>query len=505
MGYEKQLVKGAIVNLFGVVPKLAYPLILFVIPWLFGTDVMGLYFLVVFLVDILNYLVYSGYCDATSIFASRQVDIGNTSHQKALYRIFANAFAIPTSVGLLLVLIGLVAIDPFITAVYPGKNELVGALQILMWTIPLLSLSSMCIASTRALMIMKYDVAINSTLYPLLLLFFIICAGQLNMGLTGLMIARLITQAIVLLLSLWAFGQHFSLRRTFREILRLKIDYDMLRFALPQNLNMTLNRYISRIDVLMLGAFGFSNHVVAFYSAGVLITSNVREIKQIFTSILGPIIVRHHSTGSSASMSEDLSMVVRWVITIAIPIITTILILRNDLLLLLDNDFAGNALFMAILLIAPLFDCAVGMAGNCIVWTGHSSWNLFNSILVSIINTLLNILLIPLYGLNGAAIATVTAIAIVSVAQLIELYYLERTSIYFGAVYKPWIGFTLCILPIIVIGDPAQIADIWMRVALATGLILFFFLLMLRLSHPEVVTIMRRAKYTAGLLQKSKR
>lgn len=501
MGYEKQLVKGAVVNLFGVVPKLAYPLILFVIPWFFGTDVMGLYFLAVFLVDILNYLVYSGYCDATSIFASRHADKNQTNHQKSLYRIFANAFAIPTGVGLLLAFIGFAAIEPFITAVYPGKLELVGALRILLWTIPLLSLSSMCIASTRALMIMKYDVAINSTLYPLLLLLFVTCAGLLDLGLVGLMIARLITQAVVLILSLWAFGQHFSLRRTFREILRLKVDYDMLRFALPQNLNMTLNRYISRIDVLMLGAFGFSNHAVALYSAGVLITSNVREIKQIFTSILGPIIVRHHSAGSSVKMSEDLSMVVRWVITIAIPVIITILILRDDLLFLLDSDFAGNTLFMAILLVAPLFDCAVGMAGNCIVWTGHSSWNLLNSILVSIINTLLNILLIPLLGLTGAALATITAIAIMSVVQLIELYFLEKTSICFEAVCKPWVGFTLCIFPFFVIGDPAHIADIWMKVALATGLVLFFFLLMLRLSHPEVVTILRRVKHTTGILQ----
>jgi len=494
MGYEKQLKKGAIINLFGLLAKLVHPLLLLVIPWLFGTDVMGLYFLAVFLVDIINYLVYSGYCDATSIFASKYVDSHDPESQRELYRVFSNAFAIPTGLGLIIVVISFAAVEPFVAAVYPGKPELVGALHILAWTVPVWSLSSICIAGTKALMKMEYDVLINSTFYPLFLLALMIGAWWLDLGLIGLMIARLIANVVVLILSLWAFAKYFSFVETFREIMRFKLDREMFRFALPQNLNMTFNRYITRLDVLMLGAFGFSNHMVAFYSAGALITSNVREVKQIFTSILGPIIARHHAAGLPSKMIDDLSKVVRWTTTLGIPVILAIVILRNDILILIDNEFKGDTVFMAILLVAPFLSCATGMAGNCIVWTRHSGWNLINSLSVAGINTVLNMVMIPWLGLTGAALATIIASAIISFAQVVELYYLEKTYIRLSAVYKPWIGLGICTALVFALGDPATLGNVWIRILMAVGIMVFFFLLMVIFRHPEALSFTTRLK-----------
>ena len=343
-------------------------------------------------------------------------------------------------------------------------------------------------------LINKHSVHINSTAYPLLLFASIIGAWWLDLGLIGLMLARLISQVIVMTLSLLAFGKHFSLPETFREITRLKFDREMFRFVLPQNLNMTFNRYITRLDVLMLGAFGFSNHAVAFYSAGALITSNVREIKQIFTSILGPIIARHHAAGSPEQMTADLSKVVRWTTTLGVPVVLAILILRNDVLLLLDENFKGDTLFMAILLVSPFLSCAVGMAGNCIVWTRHSDWNLLNSFLVAGINTVLNWIMIPRWGLTGAAIATITASTIVSIAQVVELYYLEKTYIRPSAVYKPWIGLAVFTSFAFSMGDPATVGNLWIRIGMASVVIILFFLSMALLRHPEVLSFMQRMK-----------
>ena len=494
MAYEKQLKKGAIVNLFGLMAKLVHPLFLLIIPWLFGTDVMGLYFLTVFLVDIINYLVYSGYCDATSIFASKYADHNDAESRQELYRVFSNAMAIPTGLGLIIALVGIVAIDPFVALVYPDKPELAGALHILAWTVPIWSLSSICIAGTKALMKMEYDVLINATFYPLFLLALMIGAWWLDLGLIGLMLARLISQLVVLILSLRAFGKHFSFSKTFKEIVRFKFDREMFRFVLPQNLNMTFNRYITRLDVLMLGAFGFSNHAVAFYSAGALITSNVREVKQIFTSILGPIIARHHAAGSPHQMTADLSKVVRWTTTLGVPAVLAILILRNDVLLLMDENFNGDTAFMAILLVSPFLSCAMGMAGNCIVWTRHSAWNLLNSLVLAGINTALNWVMIPKWGLTGAALATIIATAINTTAQAVELYYLEKTYIQPSAVYKPWIGLAICAAIVFSLGDPATVGNLWIRIAMAIGISFFFFTIMWLLRHPEVMSFVRRLK-----------
>ena len=494
MEYDKQLKRGAVVNLLGLLAKFVHPLLLLVIPWLFGTDVMGLYFLAVFLIDIVNYLVYSGYCDATAIYASRYVDSTDSHSRQKLYRVFSNAMTIPTVLGLIIAIASAVAVPPFVSLAYPDRPELVGALHILAWTVPMWSLSSICIAGTKALMKMEYDVLINSTFYPLFLLALMLGAWWLDLGLIGLMLARLIANIVVLAMSLWAFGKYFSFAALFREIAHFKLDREILRFVLPQNLNMTFNRYITRLDVLMLGAFDFSNHMVAFYSAGALITSNIREVKQIFTSILGPIIARHHAAGASDKMTDDLSKVVRWTTTLSVPAVLIILILRNDILLLLDNEFKGDTLFMAILLVSPFLSCALDMTGNCIVWTRHSGWNLFNSLTLAGLNTLLNLVLIPRMGLTGAALATITATAINSLAQVFELYYLEKTYIRPDAVYKPWIGMLVCGAVILAPGDPATLGNFWTRMTMALGITLIFFLIMILMKHPEALSSTRKLK-----------
>ena len=489
--HEKELIRGALVNMVGVLAKLINPLFFVLVTWMFGTEVMGVYFLATFMMQVVIGAVAAGYNQGVIIFASPHADDAESDE---LYQVLANSFAVTLGMSALLVPAGLLLIDPLIAAFYSDRPELGSALKVLVWSLPLAALAPVAIAATKAKMIMEYDTAINGFCRPIALLAFAVVAWWLKLGLLGLMWAHVATHALSAALALWGFGRHYSIWRTLASFPRLRLHRELLSFSVPQSMNMTFNRYLTRLDVIMLGAFGFSNRLVAFYAAASLITSSLRELKLALSTALAPIVARAHATLDIEGLEAALGRVSRWTVTAVIPLSVLVLALRRDLVLLVDRGFTGDTTFMLVLLIPPLLSSAFGLAGNFIVYTRHSRWNLFNSLLVAGLNTLFNLALIPRYGLMGAALATAAAATVTVVAQIIELGLLEHVWLRMRFLHKPLLGLAAVTGVLVALGDPAGVASLALRIVAGLGLASGFVVLMALLKHEEVLATWRRLR-----------
>lgn len=503
--YDAHLIRGALINVVGLVAKLVHPLFFVVVTWLFGPELVGLYFLAVFIADIATTAAASGFADATLIFASHDADAaqkGDTTADTAaanrLYRVLGNGFAVGVGASTLLVPALYFGAGALVANVYPDRPGLESALHILAWSIPLTALPQIAIAATKSRMLMQYDAFIMGFARPLCLLGLSLVAWSLDAGVDGLMWAQVGTQAVVSALSLWALAKHFDLRRIVRSTLRPNFDSRLLRFAIPQSMNMTANRYLTRLDVFMLAAYGYSDFDIAFYAAAAIITSNLREVKLIFSQALAPVAARHHAQGDSKAFEDTLGRVSRWTTSLAIPLIVIVLIHRGDLIQLVDSSYTADNTFMAILLIPPFLSCAFGLAGNSIIYTGHSSWTLLNSLLVSGLNTGFNIWLVPRHGLLGAAIATAMAASLISILQLIELNYLEGVRLRLRYVWKTYAALGTLAIATLATWDPAHLGTLYHRAALTAGLLTAYVAILYALRHEELLAILARVRRRLG-------
>ena len=84
---------------------------------------------------------------------------------------------------------------------------------------------------------------------------------------------------------------------------------------------------------------------------------------------------------------------------------------------------------MSILHFSGSFSANFGFAGQVLGVMGRSKLILINSLVAGILNIVLNYILIPRYGIIGAAIATGFSIFAVNVARTIEIYFFENFSI----------------------------------------------------------------------------
>ena len=76
--------------------------------------------------------------------------------------------------------------------------------------------------------------------------------------------------------------------------------------------------------------------------------------------------------------------------------------------------------------------------------SGHTKLTLANNISAAIINVILNVLLIPKYGIIGAAVATTTAIAIRNIASVIEIRFILNASPFSTTLIKLFLFVIVC-------------------------------------------------------------
>lgn len=499
--YDKAIARGALINLLGLSAKLINPLTLLLIPWLFGTDILGIYILAIFINDIVTVAVTSGLVDAATLFASRHVEGAkkDPAEAKAINRVMANAFTVSIGVSLVLFLAVYFGAELFVKTIYPEHPELVSPLRILAGGLPAAAFSRISIAGTKAYLRMEYDAAILGFFQPFTLLTIAVLVKLTGGGLNGLMTAQLSAYWVGAVLSLWALSRHFSLPGLFAAIKTFRFEREIISFAIPQSINMTFNRYATRLDVIMLGAYGASAKMLGLYGIASLITNEMRQAKLVFSSALAPVTARYHAADQRKELEAVFNRVSRWTTSIIVPLAFVVVVMRDDVLHLIDATYTGDTRFMALLLVAPIFSCAFGLAGNCITYTGHSRWTLFNSLVVSSLTTGFNLIFIPRFGLLGAALSAVLASTFFSALELAELGVLERIYLRPGQVYHPYAAFSIAAIILFVLWDPSQLPSLWIRAAVAIGFVALTIGVMASVGHPELKPwILRRFRFSSS-------
>lgn len=481
--HDRAIAKGAFVQALGSLGKLLIPLFYIIATRLYGPEIVGLYLTAFMIVDIGISLTVTGFNSGVTMFASRW-GVGE-EHEKPFYQMMANA-VVSTVIICVVLVVSAYTIGPVLLLEKFPQPEISSAVAILVWTIPMQSISMLVVAATKASLSMKWDAVLFGLLQPLSLLVFAAAFYFVSPSLDAILWGNFASSALVAIFSIVLFHRLFSYSKLWWHIRHFKWFGELLSFALPQNLNMTFNTFITSVDIVMLAYLGTEPAKVAFYGMGAQVVRNIRQIKIVFSNAYAPVIARYHGAGDTESMNRSLTKVSRWTLTLGIPVAIVVAVMRKDLLLLFHDTFSDDSLFMVVLIAAPLMSLGWGMAGNVVVMTGHSLWNLVNSVTIAAVNAALNYLLIPVYGLLGAAVATVVSSAIVTVMQIVEAKVLVGAQSSLAGIAKPLLALVPSLLVIIPLELLEMNDSLWRRaLCLVLSLGLFMATLIALRIDPE--------------------
>ncbi len=178
-----------------------------------------------------------------------------------------------------------------------------------------------------------------------------------------------------------------------------------LKTALPLLFIDSMYIINSRTDIIMLGAmkgaaptgiYNVANRGAEFITF-VLISVNM---------VLAPTIAALHAQGEKDRLQNIITLSARAVLLFSLPIALALIIFGKYFLMIFGLEFIPGNRALSILSIAQFFNCAMGSVGVLLVMTGHQKQAAIGVAISAVLNIILNALLIPVWGIEGAAIAT---------------------------------------------------------------------------------------------------
>ncbi|MFB6224906.1 MAG: flippase [Candidatus Paceibacteria bacterium] len=225
-----------------------------------------------------------------------------------------------------------------------------------------------------------------------------------------------------LILSLYYIDNIVGLKKVLDGFPSLSQMKALLSFSWPLATGSIILLLLARTDILMIGYFLNSKQVGIYRSVQPL-----RQIVDIslvaFSFIFFPLATKYFENNKINRLETIYVSSAKWASIIIFPILLTIILFSKEIILILFTpDYIRAAPVISILLSGLFFRTLVGLNGDLIRAIDRPKVELISSIFGFISNLLLNLLLIPNFGIIGAAIGTVVGFGIYNLTEVIYIW-----------------------------------------------------------------------------------
>jgi O-antigen/teichoic acid export membrane protein len=161
----------------------------------------------------------------------------------------------------------------------------------------------------------------------------------------------------------------------------------------------------AKLDILALGYFTNSASV-GIYKGAARIAAVIILFMIVTNRIFAASISHLHTTGQKEKLQKMITKICRWVLLLSIPLFLIITLCGRWILSFLGADFMIGQTALIILCAGQLVGVAMGPVGTLSLMTGNEKINVIFVIVKLLAGILLNVILVPAMGINGAALAS---------------------------------------------------------------------------------------------------
>ncbi len=204
---------------------------------------------------------------------------------------------------------------------------------------------------------------------------------------------------------------------------------ELLKFSLPLLFSGLIGYLMTKLDILMVGYF-LKEESVGVYNIALKIATMSAFILSAFNTMFAPTISKLFHENDMEKMKSLYSVITKWALGFNLVFFSIILVLNSEIMNIFGEGFIYGAVALIIISMGQVVHSAVGSAGYIIIMTGHPKYDLYSTSGAIIINFILNYLLIPVYGIKGAAIASLVSFVFLNIFKLTVVYVLHRIHPY---------------------------------------------------------------------------
>ncbi len=372
-----------------------------------------------------------------------------------------------------------------------GSAGSVTALRIFSLSVPMLVAARLFNATTQGMHRMRYQVYSRDMGEQVFKLGFSGVALAMGAGLFGIVWANVAALVLATVMSVY-----FAALVLKRPAAASKSDLDgktprsqgespagtMLRYSYPLALSNILVALGLQVDTLMLGLLG-TTAVVGYYGVALKVSVLSARIITAFSLVFTPVIADLWNRGRTGELSQLYITVTRWIFALSLPFFIITVMFSSQVMKIFGAGFVAGGGALVILALGQLVNASTGAAGIMVLMSGRSKLELLNVLTALVVDALLCYLLIPRYGINGAAIANMASLGLVNAMRVVEIKFIMRMLAYDRSFIKPLLaGFSAAAAVFAISRLVISPAGVKQLAFLAAVLVFFYVLIMVALG-----------------------
>lgn len=302
-------------------------------------------------------------------------------------------------------------------AIYHGRPELLHPFLVALALVPLIALTSLRQAAMQGLGRVVAGRIPETIVAPLLFILIALTMHQLavdHLTAAGATAAQVAATLASFVLGTWL------LRRVLPSSARARApEYDTAswrRSAVPLIVLNVIMAANAQVGTIMLGALTNATDAGVF-NVAFRVTIFISFVMLAASYPLGPAIARLHAAGQREGVEATVVRAARLVLLVSLPVALILVVFATPILSLFGHGFSGGATAVRIMAIGDVVNVLTGFGGLVLVMSGRES-DLSRSVaLGAFLNLGIAALLIPSFGVIGAAVAMAVSLALSNIVM----------------------------------------------------------------------------------------
>ncbi len=317
-----------------------------------------------------------------------------------------------------------------------GDADMAPVLRIFSISIPFYVLTQIFVGVTIGFQNLRYKVYVIDLFQNVFKLVAIVALIKLGFGVLGAAFGW------VLAIMAMPFIAFYLLEKNVYNILNSKVkavsvNRELIAFSLPLILADVASLIMGWTDTLMLGYFSTATDV-GIYNVALPTATLLMNVVVAFSMITLPVASELYAQNDTGGLKRIYSVVTKWVFLITLPITVYMIALSGPIIrVLFGSEYAYGSLALSILAVGFFIDASTGPVGPIIQTYGRTKVIMKCALIGAAINIILNVYLIPVYGIKGAAIATASTYISINIIYMIFVYYAYGMQPYNLGYFKP--------------------------------------------------------------------
>jgi len=191
-------------------------------------------------------------------------------------------------------------------------------------------------------------------------------------------------------------------------------------FTTPRGIASLAKITLQRIDIVLV-AIMMGPGQAAVYTAATRFLVVGQLGNTAISMAAQPRFTELFALGDRRSANVIYQVTTAWLVLLTWPLYLLAVVYGPEVLSVFGHSYKAGADVMLILGLTMLLATACGQVDMVLITTGRSSWSLVNGLLAVAVNVSLDLVLIPRYGITGAAIGWAVAIIVTNLMPMGQL------------------------------------------------------------------------------------